>query len=341
MFESLFRLRAKTLRGFICKPDLFPERNGMTMDKRKSAKNRKKKKKRLLPKPEHTKAAFVEWVDGDRPAHLSAALHEPRELRKRRVFVFDESKMGQQLIKFFRRYHVATTLMCALLLFVFAWVVLTLPSFGDPAAPTNNMVPAEYLTHGTAETGAENVVTAMIFTYRGFDTLGESCVLFLALSSVMMLLLRRDMSSVKPKERIALQKDAAKEPKTRNFIVTVMSRILVPFIFLYGLYVLLGGESSPGGGFSAGAIMSAGMILYRHAVGAEASERLMNERLFTVIRTVGLCIYAVLFGVYILLQGGEGGALTSHLIMPIDIAVGMVVMCTMYGFYALFTKGEI
>ncbi|MBR5382164.1 MAG: hypothetical protein IK136_06035 [Oscillospiraceae bacterium] len=292
-------------------------------------------------KDEPSSSAFVEWVDGDRTSHLCAVLHEPHEQRREHALAFDESKMGRQLITFFRRYHAATTLMCALLLFVFAWVVITLPSFGDPDAPTNNMVPAEYLTHGTAETGAENVVTAMIFTYRGFDTLGESCVLFLALSSVMMLLLRHDMSSVKPKERIELAKAAEKEPKTRNFIVTQMSKILAPFIFLYGLYVLLGGESSPGGGFSAGAIMSAGIILYRHAVGADAAERFMNERLFVIIRTVGLCIYAVLFGVYILLQGGEGSSLTSHLIMPIDIAVGMVVMCTMYGFYALFTKGEI
>ena len=42
---------------------------------------------------------------------------------------------------------------------------------------------------------------------------------------------------------------------------------------------------------------------------------------------------------YIVLQGGD--ALTSHIIMPIDVAVGMVVMCTMYGFYSLFMKGEI
>lgn len=181
----------------------------------------------------------------------------------------------------------------------------------------------------------------MIFTYRGFDTLGESCVLFLALSSVMTLLRRRDMSTASAKERTRLAKVAASEPKTRNYIVIHMSRILVPFIFLYGLYVLLGGEDSPGGGFSAGAILSAGIILYRHAFGSDATARFMNERIFVIVRTVGLCIYAVLFGVYIFLQGGTGSGLTAHLIMPIDIAVGLVVMCTMYGIYALFTRGRI
>jgi len=283
----------------------------------------------------------VDWVNGDRILHLSAALHEPRERRKRPILVFNEEKMAAQLVQFFRRYHMATTLMCAVLLVIFAWVVITLPRFGDSAAPANNELPAVYLTEGPVETGADNAVTAMIFTYRGFDTLGESCVLFLALSSVMMLLRREDGSMLSAQERTALAKAAAAEPKTRNYIIVQMSRILVPFIFLYGLYVLLGGESSPGGGFSAGAILSAGIILYRHAFGSEATERFMNERVFVAVRTVGLCIYAVLFGAYILLPDDVKSHLTAHLIMPIDVAVGMVVMCTMYGIYALFIRGEI
>lgn len=297
-------------------------------------------KNKKMPGRAKRVSAFTEWVDGDRASHLTASLSEPHERKKFTGPALDDTKMSRQLGSFFKRYHVFSTLICIALLIIFVWVAVTLPAFGDPASPTNNEVAAEYLTHGTAETGADNVVTAMIFTYRGFDTLGESCVLFLALSSVM-LLLSRGSETVSAQERVELAKTDAVEHKTRNYLVTQMSKILVPFIFLYGLYVLLGGESSPGGGFSAGAILSAGIILYRHAVGAEKTRAFMNERVFVIVRTCGLCIYAVLFGIYILLQGGEGGSLTSALIMPIDIAVGAVVMCTMYGFYALFTKGEI
>lgn len=287
-------------------------------------------------------SAFVEWVNGERNSHLRAELHEAHEPKRRRIEInLDDEKMGSQLLSFFKGYHFLATLLCLVLLAIFIWVVISLPAFGDPGAPTNNEVSREYLVYGTKETGAENVVTAMIFTYRGFDTLGESCVLFLAASSVSMLLLQRGRKGFSAKERLELEKFDAAEPGSRNFLVTQMSKILVPFIFLYGLYVLVGGETSPGGGFSAGSILSGGLILYRHAFGPDAAKRFMSERVFTIIRTVGLCAYTGIFAVYIVLQGGESGALTSHIIMPIDVAVGMVVMCTMYGFYALFRKGEI
>ena len=51
---------------------------------------------------------------------------------------------------------------------------------------------------------------------------------------------------------------------------------------------------------------------------------------------------AVVFAVYILTGGGsEQWPLAHYFILPIDIAVGLVVMCTMYGFYAYFARGEI
>ncbi|MBR6259359.1 MAG: hypothetical protein IKR21_04030 [Oscillospiraceae bacterium] len=284
-------------------------------------------------------SAFVEWVNGERNSHLKAELHEAHEPRRRIEIKLDDEKQGNQLLSFFKGYHFLTTLLCLILLVIFLWVVLSLPNFGDPAAPTNNEVSREYLVYGMEKTGSENAVTAMIFTYRGFDTLGESCVLFLAASAVMMLLYQPGNRGVTAKERLELKKFYDLEPRSRNYLVTQMSKVLVPFIMLYGLYVLIGGENSPGGGFSAGAILSGGLILYRHAFGHDATRRFLSERVFTFIRTLGLCIYAGVFAMYIVLQGGD--ALTSHIIMPIDVAVGMVVMCTMYGFYSLFMKGEI
>lgn len=83
------------------------------------------------------------------------------------------------------------------------------------------------------------------------------------------------------------------------------------------------------------------MILFSAAFGVQRTQRFMNRRTYSVVRTFGLMLYAVLYGIYIFI-GANG--LPNHLagmILLIDLAVGLVVACTMYGFYALFSRGEI
>jgi multicomponent Na+:H+ antiporter subunit B len=63
-----------------------------------------------------------------------------------------------------------------------------MPSFGDPNAPTNVHVIPRYLEHGVHETGVENFVTAILAAYRGYDTLGETTVIFTAGMCVILLL---------------------------------------------------------------------------------------------------------------------------------------------------------
>ncbi len=68
---------------------------------------------------------------------------------------------------------------------------LDLPAFSDPAAPIHTHVAPRYLNQGMAETGVPNVVTAVLASYRGFDTLGEVAVVFTAGVGVIALLRRR------------------------------------------------------------------------------------------------------------------------------------------------------
>jgi multicomponent Na+:H+ antiporter subunit B len=73
----------------------------------------------------------------------------------------------------------------ALALIVFAAGVLfaassSLPPFGDPAAPAATHVSPRYIEQGRAETGAANLVTGVLADYRGYDTLGETVVIFTA-----------------------------------------------------------------------------------------------------------------------------------------------------------------
>lgn len=72
-----------------------------------------------------------------------------------------------------------------------AYGVLGLPEFSDPQAPIHTHVVPRYLNDGPRETGVPNVVTAVLASYRGYDTLGETVVVFTAGAGVIALLRRR------------------------------------------------------------------------------------------------------------------------------------------------------
>lgn len=66
-----------------------------------------------------------------------------------------------------------------------------LPAFSDPAAPIHAHVAPRYLEEGASETGVPNIVTAVLASYRGYDTLGETIVIFTGGAGVIALLRRR------------------------------------------------------------------------------------------------------------------------------------------------------
>jgi multisubunit Na+/H+ antiporter MnhB subunit len=59
--------------------------------------------------------------------------------------------------------------------------------FGDPPSQMDDYI----IEHTQQETGANSAVTAVVFDYRGFDTLGEATILFTAVAGVVMLFRRR------------------------------------------------------------------------------------------------------------------------------------------------------
>ncbi len=75
--------------------------------------------------------------------------------------------------------------------------MLGLPPFSDPSAPIHAHVAPRYLQQSLAETGVPNVVTAVLASYRGFDTLGETTVVFTAGAGVIALLRRREKKDAK------------------------------------------------------------------------------------------------------------------------------------------------
>lgn len=67
-----------------------------------------------------------------------------------------------------------------------------MPPFGDAHAPAQSHVASYYLQHTREDIGIPNVVTAILASYRGFDTLGETAVVFLAALGVLLLLDKDD-----------------------------------------------------------------------------------------------------------------------------------------------------
>ncbi|MGN0743011.1 MAG: MnhB domain-containing protein, partial [Candidatus Fimadaptatus sp.] len=143
--------------------------------------------------------------------------------------------------------------------------------------------------------------------------------------------------------------DRMYEPKN-DAILQNSAVFLVPLILMFGIYVILNGHISPGGGFSGGAVMGAGLILYLNAFGFKRTERFFTFKTFRVVSLCSLSFYA-LSKAYSFFTGANhldsfitpgtpGRIFSAGLIPYLNIAVGLVVCCTMYAFYTLFRKGD-
>lgn len=251
-----------------------------------------------------------------------------------------------------RVYRIAAVVICVVIIALLVSTAAELPPYGSPDNPANNDVTRRYIEDGLQETGAVNIVAGMILDYRAFDTLGESNVLFIAACTVLILLRVTPSHDGKPStsQLEAECDDRMFEPKN-DLILQAQATFLVPLILLYGVYVIMNGHISPGGGFSGGAIMGAGLILYLNAFGFKKTERFFTFKTFSIISVMSLSFYAVskaysfftgANGLHSIITPGTPGMLFSAGLIPyLNIAVGLVVCCTMYAFYTLFRKGDL
>lgn len=300
------------------------------------------------------KSRFMRWLDGEKdiyegnvelqpqkeyvltPQRIREQEHERRQLTERT----NDIERNRIYRTFKSAYVVLAVIFCLTFIFVLLWAVSWLPPVGNAANPDNNEVSARYIERGLQETGAVNIVTGMILDYRAFDTLGESHVLFVATITVLVLL-RKDKGKKEDNDRVY-------EPKN-DTILQKVAFILVPMIMIFGIYIILNGHISPGGGFSGGSVIGAGLILYLNAFGFAKTERFFTEKTYKIVSFCALSFYCLAksYSFYTGANGLESGIplgtpgaiLSSGLILPLNICVGLVVACTMYAFYAIFRKG--
>lgn len=158
------------------------------------------------------------------------------------------------------------------------------PRFGDPNAPVQTHVAPWYLEKTPEYIDIPNVVTAVLGSYRGYDTLGEVFVVLTAGIGVLFLLGRG-----RPAERPDVINE--NEGLRHHLIPRVVGRVLIPFILLFGLYVQFHGEYGPGGGFQAGALIAAGIILFALIEGEQRALRVLPHRLLLGLMAAGPLIY--------------------------------------------------
>jgi len=186
-----------------------------------------------------------------------------------------------------------------------------------PFGERHRNVGQHYLESTIEETGAVNTVTAIVVSYRGFDTLGEVTVLFLAATGLGAILYDK--------------KGKKRRLQNASVIVKVASKLIYPLIILLGAYVFVHGHLTPGGGFQGGAIIATGVLLmfisYRRFETNHNALSWVESLAGMTFVTIGLAglIWGTSFLQNILPLGTPNTLLSAGVIPLIYIAVGFKV----------------
>jgi multicomponent Na+:H+ antiporter subunit B len=175
------------------------------------------------------------------------------------------------------------------------------PVLGNPQAPVHQHVAPWYLAETPELIGIPNVVAAVLASFRAYDTLGEVIVVFAAGVGVLSVL------GFKPKKRRAVSGDEVAE-RVRGIqhhaVLRVVGKLVIPFLLMFGLLVQFHGKYTPGGGFPAGALFTAAIMLYAILEGADRAVRVMPQRAMLTVAALGASLFTVV-GVVCMLLGGN------------------------------------
>ncbi|MHC9509973.1 Na(+)/H(+) antiporter subunit B [Kangiella sp. M94] len=213
-----------------------------------------------------------------------------------------------------------------------------MPAFGDPNAPVQTHVAPYYLQQSAQDIDIPNVVTSVLASYRGFDTFGEVVVVFTAVIGVLAML---EFSSKAETE------SGTPAPMYQHKILRIVGKILIPPIMLFALYVQFHGEYGPGGGFQAGVIFAAAIILHAMLFGVETTRKVVSMPVVKVLAALGVLIYGST-GVVAMLNGGrfleyntlaENPVTGQHVgIIIIELGVGITVATAMMLIFLTFAR---
>jgi multicomponent Na+:H+ antiporter subunit B len=206
----------------------------------------------------------------------------------------------------------------AILLLIIVAVGISMSLAKIPFGTPKTKVGEYYIDKGIEETGSVNIVTSVVVNYRGFDTLGEVTVLFIAAIGLGAVL----TTNVKGQTR---------KTQPASLVLYTGCRLLFPLILVFGAYIFIHGHLTPGGGFQGGAIIASGYLL----IYLGCRERRISRITSNLAESLGGLTFVVtgllglVFGSYFLLNflpKGTANALFSAGIIPIIyIAIGFKV----------------
>ncbi|MFZ5812249.1 MAG: hydrogen gas-evolving membrane-bound hydrogenase subunit E [Thermodesulfobacteriota bacterium] len=246
------------------------------------------------------------------------------------------------------------------------------PRLGDTgSAPSRHVSPA-YIQGSLDQTHTPNFVTSVLADYRGFDTMFETSVVFLAGMScffILRALRRKSLSEVyyyrhKPTGTVLAMLAPRRVPPRsscferidadwtpQDLVVETMCLFMVPFIQIFALYVIAHGHYSPGGGFQGGVLLAASFLLVGLSRDLRTVERLLTEKKAILTAAAGVCVYAgtgllaLFFGGNFLDYGAFGPAFGAAIpaarsmgILCVEIGVAMTVMATLVTIYKLVSS---
>jgi multicomponent Na+:H+ antiporter subunit B len=162
-----------------------------------------------------------------------------------------------------------------------------LPPWGEYRGPLGDVISglSVYERHAT------DVVNAIDYDYRGFDTLGEEFILFSAVVGVMMLLRPEKKKQEKKKEELPT---SFKDRATMSETVCVFSNLAAGVTVLFGIYIAAHGQLTPGGGFQGGVVIAAGPMLIYIAQNIEVFQRITSHPLLEIVEAVGAAGYGII-----------------------------------------------
>ena len=173
------------------------------------------------------------------------------------------------------------------------YAVAGLPDFGDPLAPIQQHVAPRYLGWSAFEVGPPNVVTSVLASYRGYDTLGEVLVVFTGGIGILSLLA----------PGCPVPDGRSRELRSNPVLAKFGALSLLP-IMVFACYVQWHGDYGPGGGFQAGVLFAAAIILYSMLFGVDSAQRALAPKVAFGFAVFGAGLYFAV-GLLGLERGGE------------------------------------
>lgn len=212
---------------------------------------------------------------------------------------------------------------------VFVWGMRDLPPLGDYRGPYGNLVTqvAVYERHAT------DVVNAINYDYRGFDTLGEEFIFFASVLGVLLLFRPTEGSEKQSSGKEGKHKTKLEDVLPISDTLRVSMQAMVGIMIVFGVYIAAHGQLTPGGGFQGGVILASAPLVVYLSGDVKTFEAITSSPLVKLAECGGAGGYAaigtaaLLFGAHFLTNvvplGTTGDLFSSGTIAVISVCVGL------------------